>query len=167
LNGAYASSVCSYSTASYPFTPNLTMTASYVLSWSTLDHSSSGNILNISLSGSNSSISLLQLGSFQFQYGTPYIIQSSLSVRASCDAVGYALANSVWSDTFAFQGQPQGTSGIAGFDVDLNGSFSSISTNAPPYRLWPTYPAVNTFLTGPTFRTARAWITFSFQMEHL
>jgi hypothetical protein len=156
-NGAFASSDCGYSTASYPFTPNLTTTASYVLSWSTLDHSSSGNILNISLSSSNSieipssnsvSISGLYLGSFQFQYDTPYIIQSSLSVRASCDAVGYALANSVWSDTFTIHGQPAGALGVAGFGVDLNGSFSSISSNTPPYHLWPGYPGVNKILTA-------------------
>jgi hypothetical protein len=157
LNSAYATSGCNYSTADYPFTPNPTLTASYLLSWSTLDHSSSGNILNISLSSSNSfslplsnsvSTSGLHLGSFQFQYGTPYIIQSSLTVRASTDAVGYGLAKSVWSDTFTFQGQPQGTSGIAGFDVDLSGSFSSIATNSPPYHTWPTYPGVRELLTA-------------------
>jgi hypothetical protein len=156
-NSAYASSGCNYSTADYPFTPNPTLTASYVLSRSTLDHSSSGNILNISLSSSNSfslplsnsvSFSGLHLGSFQFQYGTPYVIQSSLTVRASTDAVGYGLAKSVWSDTFTFQGQPEGTSGIAGFDVDLSGSFSAMATNSPPYRTWPTYPGVKELLTA-------------------
>jgi len=148
-NGAYATSWYTYSADYNPFAPNPTATASYVLSWSTLDHSSSGNILNLSFSLSgNSSISGLQLGSFQFQYGTPYIIQSSLSVYTSYNSVGYALANSVWSDTFTIQGQPGGASGVAGFDVDLNGSISSISSNGPPFINFPAYPSVHELLTA-------------------
>jgi hypothetical protein len=132
LNSAYASSQYTYTTISYvhPLTPHPTATASYILSWSTLDHSASGNILSLSLSLSSLSgsnwISGLQFGSFQFQYGTPYIIQSSLSVVASFDGggpnglastSGYGLAKSLWSDTFTIHGQPDGTSGVAGFDV--------------------------------------------------
>jgi hypothetical protein len=154
-NNAYASSLYAYSDdpGIHPRPESPTATASYVLSWSTLDHSSSGNILNLSLSlsalsGSNW-VTGLQFGSFQFQYGTPYIIQSSLSVYSALSSTSrYALANSVWSDTFTIHGQPDGSSGIAGFDVNLNGSVSASSTNGAPRHNFPGYPSTIDVITA-------------------
>jgi hypothetical protein len=154
LNRAYSDSEYFYTETPYvsPETAHPTATASYTLNWSTLDHSSSGNILSLSLSlsslpGSNW-ITGLHLGSFQFQYGTQYIIQSSLSVYASYSFGGHALANSVWSDTFSIHGQPNGTSGVAGFDVDLNGYLSSSTSEGPPIFNFPQYPGEYNELTA-------------------
>jgi hypothetical protein len=138
LNSAYADSMFTYSDfpEGNPAASNAAAiaTASYILSWSTLDHSSSGNILSLSLSG-NGSVSGLHLGLFQFHYGTPYIIQSSLSLYANYTgyySANHAVANSVWSDTFTIHGQPDGVFGLAGFGLDLNGSISSSSVEGPP-----------------------------------
>jgi hypothetical protein len=152
VNRAYAYSSFIYSDAAGVYDPSQatpTATASYVLSWSSLDHSSSGTILSLSLSG-NGSVSGLHLGSFQFQYGTPYVIQSSLSVYASYDGSAHASAESDWSDTFTIHGQPDGTLGLAGFDVNLNGSVSSSSTEGPPisYGSYPTTPTSVNVLTA-------------------
>lgn len=102
--------------------------ASYNLSWFSPNNNESGEIINWSLSTVNSIHGQL-IGTFEFLYGMPYEINSSLSICASCGGVGSAGGsadvNSVWEDVFTFFGKPEGTEGIASLCINMNGSISS------------------------------------------
>ena len=101
---------------------NPAASASYSLNWSTAGGIQSGTIVSEEL-GLGGSIDGQYAGSFSFVYGTPYNIQSLLTVGASfTDAASQA--DSIWDDTFTFVGQPDGTTGTATFTVSLDGSIS-------------------------------------------
>jgi len=109
-----------------------TTDASYALTWS--DGVASGNIVG-PLGGNP--VFGNQGGTLQFVYGTSYTIQSSLTAEASAYNKGAngadASAKSVWTDTFTFHGQPDGSAGVAFFMTTLGGSFKTESILGPTY----------------------------------
>jgi hypothetical protein len=66
------------------------------------------------------------LGSLSFVYGKTYTIESHLTGDASAYVRngGIDSGDSTWSDTFTFHGEPDGTTGLASFNVNLAGNLS-------------------------------------------
>lgn len=124
LNGLYVQTKYSYAVGygNPAYGNNPSAMASYSLVWSANGGSQSGTIISAAL-GLGATINSPYVGTFSFVYGTPYSIQSKLTVNSSFPNSA-SDANSMWDDTFTFQGQPNGTVGNATFTVLLNGSLS-------------------------------------------